>query len=319
MSQGVVAEVLVMVQRVHASIRPVGRSRGGGAYLDAGNRTALTSQRFLNVLLAALLAGFIGVPILVRAQNWPQFRGVAGGVVADDPALPERWSKTENVVWKADIPGRGWSSPVVWGNHVFVVTAVDVARPVDTFRPVTDYIGRSLGGTMTGNDVNRDQTEHRWVVYDIDASTGAVRWERILRAGTPPQPVHQKNSLASETPATDGERLYVYLSYAGLYALNFDGTIGWSKPMDAKPMRSGWGGAASPALHDGRLYIVNDNEAASFLAAYDARTGTEVWRVPRTEASAWSTPFVWKNDLRTEIVTTASSKVRSYDTNGKLL
>ena len=254
-----------------------------------------------------------------RAQNWPRFRGATNGVAADDPALPDRWSTTENVVWKADIPGRGWSSPVVWGDHVFVVTAVDTAKPVDTFRPVPEYIARSLGGTMTGDDVNREQAEHRWVVYDIDAKTGAVRWQRDLRTGLPGQSVHQKNSLASETPVTDGERLYVYLSYAGLYALNFDGTIAWSRPMEVKPMRSGWGAAASPALHDGRLYVVNDNEGGSFIAAFDARTGNELWRVAREEGSSWSTPFVWQNSVRTEIVTTASKKVRSYDTNGRLL
>jgi outer membrane protein assembly factor BamB len=253
------------------------------------------------------------------AQNWPRFRGAASGLVADDPALPDRWSVTENVAWRRDIPGRGWSSPVVWGDHVFIVTAVDVAKPVDTFRPVAQYIAGSLGGTMTGNDVDRDPSEHRWVVYDISARTGMIRWERVLRTSRPGQPVHQKNSLASETPVTDGERLYVYLSYAGLYALDFDGTVVWAKPMDVQPMRMGWGAAASPALDNGRLYVVNDNEAQSFLAAYDARTGSELWRAPREERSAWSTPFVWQNNVRTEIVTTSSKRIRAYDTNGKPL
>ena len=259
------------------------------------------------------------VPVAAHAQNWPRFRGANNGVVPDDPALPERWSTTENVLWKTDIPGRGWSSPVVWGDHVFVVSAVDAAKPVDTFRPVPEYIARSLGGTMTGNDVNDKLAEHRWVVFDLDARTGAVRWERVLHTGVPAQSVHQKNSLATETPVTDGERLYVYLSYAGLYAVNFDGTVAWSKPMEVKPVRQGWGGAGSPALHDGRLYIVNDNDSGSFLAAYEARTGNELWRVARDEASSWSTPFIWQNSLRTEIVTTASKKVRSYGTDGKLL
>jgi outer membrane protein assembly factor BamB len=254
-----------------------------------------------------------------HAQNWPRFRGAGNGVADDNPALPDRWSTTENVAWRIEIPGRGWSSPVVWRDHVFVVTAVDVSKPVDTFRPVREYIAGSLGGPMTGNDVNREQSEHRWVVYDISAQTGAIRWERVLRTAPPGQPVHQKNSLASETPVTDGDRLYVYLSYAGLYALDFDGKIAWSKPMDVQPMRMGWGAAASPALHDGRLYVISDNEGSSFLAAYDARTGNELWRVAREERSSWSTPFVWENSLRTEIVTTASKRVRSYDTNGRLL
>ncbi|MEP7309476.1 MAG: PQQ-binding-like beta-propeller repeat protein [Acidobacteriota bacterium] len=270
-------------------------------------------------VFSVVLVLVVAVGASPRAQNWPRFRGATSGLVADDPVLPDRWSLTENVAWRLDIPGRGWSSPVVWGDHVFVVTAVDVAKPVDTFRPVQQYIAGSLGGTMTGNDVDRTPSEHRWMVYDISARTGTIRWERVLRTSRPGQPVHQKNSLASETPVTDGERLYVYLSYAGLYALDFDGTVVWSKPMDVLPMRMGWGAAASPALHDGRLYIVSDNEAQSSLAAYDAATGNELWRTPREERSAWSTPFVWQNDLRTEIITTSSTRIRSYDTNGKAL
>lgn len=269
------------------------------------------------LLLAFLLVA--SAPVSLSAQNWPGFRGMGNGTAADDPALPDRWSTTENVAWKADIPGRGWSSPVVWGDHVFVVSAVDIETPVETFRPATEYIAGSLGGTMSAKDVEPSRSAHRWVVYDVDARTGKIRWERVLRTGVPAQPRHQKNSLASETPVTDGERLYVYLSYAGLYALDFTGTVVWSTPMDALPMRQEWGAAASPVLHDGRLYIVNDNEARSSLAAFDAKTGQEVWRTPRDESSSWSTPFVWRNSLRTEIVTTASSRVRSYDTGGKLL
>ena len=136
----------------------------------------------------------------------------------------------------------------------------------------------------------------------------------------PLQPVHQKNSYASETPVTDGERVYVYLGYVGLFAFDMTGKPVWSKPMPALKMRMGWGSAASPVLHNGRLYIVNDNEERSFVAAFDAKTGDELWRTEREgEASNWSTPFVWQNELRTEIVTTGSKKVRSYDTNGKLL
>lgn len=270
-------------------------------------------------LLGLLTLAVAVAPGGARAENWPGFRGAAHGIAADHPALPDKWSTSENVVWKADIPGRGWASPVVWGDHVFVVTAVDVTKPVDTFRKPTEYVSRSLGGPMTGEDVNRTPAEHRWVALDFDARTGKVRWERTLKTATPTQAVHNKNSMASETPVTDGERLYVYLSYAGLFALDFNGTVVWSKPMEPQPVRMGWGGAASPVLHDGRLYVVNDNDAQSYLAAYDARTGNELWRVPRDEKSNWSTPFVWQNAQRTEIVTTGSKRVRSYDTSGKLL
>ncbi len=267
----------------------------------------------------ALLTTLAFCSTMLHAQHWPQFRGTTAGVAPDDPALPEVWSDTENVVWKIDIPGRAWSSPVVWGDHVFVTTALDAKEPAQPLRPVPTYTARSLGGTMSGADIARTTNEHRWILYDVDVQTGKIRWERTIASAVPLQPVHQKNTFASETPVTDGERVYVYLGYNGLFAFDMNGAPVWSKPMDAVKVRMGWGPASSPALHNGRVYIVNDNDEASFVAAFDARTGAELWRVPRDEGSNWTTPYVWQHERGTEIVTTGTRKVRSYDTNGKLL
>jgi outer membrane protein assembly factor BamB len=254
------------------------------------------------------------------AQHWPQFRGSQGGVATDDPRLPDTWSTTENVAWTIDIPGRSWSSPVVWGDHVFVVSAIDTKQPVPTLNPVASYLARSLGGPMSGAALTNPTDEHRWVLYAIDVRTGKIRWERQMHAAVPQQSVHQKNSFASETPVTDGERVYVYLGYAGLFAFDMTGAPAWSKRMDAPRMRTGWGTAASPVLHAGRLYIVSDNEDRSFIAAFDARTGAEAWRTGREgEGSNWSSPFVWENEQRTEIIATGSKGVRAYDTSGTLL
>jgi outer membrane protein assembly factor BamB len=256
------------------------------------------------------------------AQNWPQFRGQHAGVAIDDPSLPDMWSETQNVAWKIEIPGRGWSSPVVWGEHVFVTTALNVRQPKPPLLRPDAYRGASMGGTMSRRDLVRDTDVFSWMPYDVDATSGRVRWERVIHESVPTRPVHMKNSYASETPVTDGQRVYVYLGYVGLFAYETDGTLAWAKPMDAKNTGNDgyfYGGGASPALHDGRIYIVNDNEEASFAAAFDTRTGTELWRVARDERSNWSTPYVWQNDLRTEIVTVGSRRVRSYDVNGTLL
>lgn len=257
----------------------------------------------------------------IRADDWPQFRGMRAGVAPDHPQLPDRWSETENVAWKLDIPGRGWSSPVVWRDHVFVTSAVNVSAPAKPMLAPEAYRGRGTGGTMSREDVDRDRPEQRWVLYDIELATGRIRWQRVLRTAVPGQNVHLKNSYASETPVTDGERVYVYLGYAGLFAFDINGTPLWSHVMDAlETGDGGWGSASSPALHDGRLFIVGDNETRSFAAAYDAKSGKELWRVAREEPSNWSSPYVWQHAQRTELVTTGRRKVRSYDvTNGNVL
>ena len=261
--------------------------------------------------VSAWLIGNVGAQQSLLAE-WPQFRGLTAGAVADDPSLPDQWSTTENVVWTVDLPGLGWSSPVVAGEHVFVTAAVSSG---DERAPVPGLYdpGESFGKT-------RSDATHQWMVYDIDFETGAIRWARELEALVPTELKHVKNSFASETPVTDGRRVYVYFGSIGLVAaLNMSGETVWRTDVGSFNGGQEFGTAASPVLHDGRLYIVNDNTTSSFLAAFDADTGDEIWRVERDETENWSTPFVWVNRARTEIVTTGRQKIRSYDVNGELL
>jgi len=253
------------------------------------------------------LVTIVAVPTVLTAQNWPQFRGTMAGVGIDHPDLPDRWSTTENVAWVTGIPGIGWSSPIVWGDHVFLTTVINSGQQ-DPPKP-----GFYLG------DWPASTAPHRWMVYDIDYDSGKVRWAKEVGGAPPAKAKHLKNSYASETPVTDGERVYVYFANLGLFALDFAGNAIWSKSIGPFKTRNNWGSGASPVLHQGRIYIVNDNDEQSFLAAYDARTGMEIWRVERKEGTNWSTPYVWQNDLRTEIITSGSDRVRSYDLSGKLL
>ena len=245
-------------------------------------------------------------------RQWPKFRGQNAGAIADDPTLPDTWSETNNVAWRTNIPGLGWSSPVVWDDQIFLTSAISAGQE----RPPVP--GLYDPGTDFGSQ--RSTAEHRWMVYAVDFETGVMRWERELHRAVPPITRHLKNSFASETPVIDGERLYVYFGSIGLVtALTLDGDPVWSQDLGAFNGRQRFGPAASPVLHKGRLYIVNDNTTRSFLVALDARTGQEVWRVDRDEVENWSTPLVWENDLRTEIVITGRRKIRSYDLGGRLL
>ncbi len=272
--------------------------------------------------VSMILAVAIAVPAIVSGQparlakdsqaQWAKFRGPDNGAVADDPRLPDTWSETTNVVWKVDIPGLGWSSPVVWDDHVFLTTAVSAGEERQPVRGLYDP-GAASGAT-------RSVANHRWLVYDLDFTTGAVRWVREMAVAVPQIERHLKNSFASETPVTDGERVYVYFGTIGLVAaLDLTGEVQWQRELGVFNGRQRFGTAASPALHDGRLYVVNDNTTQSFLVALDAGTGDEVWRVERDEVENWATPFVWENDVRTEIVTAGLRRVRSYDLDGRLL
>ena len=256
----------------------------------------------------AMSAALLMWTAAAASEDWPQFRGLSAGVAADDPALPEAWDKTQNVVWATDVPGLGWSSPVVWGDQIFVTTVVSSG-------PATPPQKGLFAGTMLYNA----KVPHRWMVYAIDFGTGRVRWQQEVRNVVPPTPKHIKNSFASETPVTDGERVYVFFADIGLFAFDMKGNVAWVKEMAPMEREFGYGSGASPIVHKNRVYIVNDNEKKSFIAAHDARTGAELWRVDRDEESNWSTPFVWENERRTEIVTSGTGRVRSYDLDGKLL
>ena len=260
-------------------------------------------RRFL-VFLASVL---IVTPALSAQENWPRFRGAAATGVSEQP-LPTCWDSKTNIAWAVDVPGRGWSSPIVWGEQVFVTAVINDNTP----QPRKGlYIQDVVGKTPPG--------EHIWKLYCFDFATGKLRWERVVHQGTPGGPIHLKNTYASETPATDGQHVYVYFGNVGLFCYDLAGNVRWSKKIEPKKMRLGWGTGSSPVLHGDRLYLVNDNEEQSYLAAIDKRTGQEIWRTERQEKSNWGTPYVWETKGRTEIVTAGTGKVRSYDLDGKLL
>ncbi len=243
------------------------------------------------------------------ADNWPQFRGPGSLGVSENPGLPDRWSATENVAWKTPIPGRGWSSPIVWGNRVFVTT---VAGEAEMEAPKK---GLYFGGERP--EVPKDT--HHWLVLCLDLNSGREVWRQEARAGTPLNQLHVKNTYASETPVTDGERVYAYFGNVGLFCYDLEGKRLWSTNWPPAKMRYGWGSAASPALFRDRVFVVNDNEESSFVTALDAPTGRPLWRIEREEKSNWSTPYVWQNEKRTELITAGTKRVRSYDLDGHLL
>lgn len=276
--------------------------------------------------------------VLAGPNDWPQFRGVSGAGVAGGTALPTKWSATENVAWTAEIPGTGWSSPIVWGKRVYVTTAVNASA----FKaPSKGIYGNDYAAELKAQGLSDEEIGKRVIARDIelaseavdvsyrvialDSTTGKVVWSQESHKGKPFGGRHRKNTYASETPATDGERIYAsFGANVGLFCYTMDGKLLWKKTWTPQPIYLDFGTASSPVVHDGRVYALHDNEAESFFVALDAKTGEEVWKVDRTSMparmkSGWATPFVWKNSLRTEIVTIGKGHVVSYSTDGKEL
>ena len=265
-------------------------------------------RRVIFTCVLVVLAWFSLSNTSIANENWPQFRGHGALGVVDDPSLPMTWSTTDNVQWIADVPGLGWSSPIVWDDLV-IVTGVASEGAVEEPR----------AGFYFGGERPAPTDEHRWMVFAFSIGTGDLVWQQEVHRGIPEASRHLKNTYASETPVTDGQYIYAYFGNVGLFCLDMIGRVLWSQTFDLVDTRAGWGTAASPVLHGDRLYLINDNDDQSFLVALSKETGAELWRVNRDEGSNWSTPYIWENELRTELVTTGTDKVRSYDLQGNLL
>ncbi len=243
-------------------------------------------------------------------QSWPQFRGPGSSGVSEAAGLPNRWSATENVVWRTAVPGRGWSCPIVWGDRIFITTAVSEGQEEEAKKGIYPVIG----------DRNEPTKNRRhWLVLCFGLAKGNLIWQREVHSGFPDWARHIKNSYASETPCTDGRRVYAYFGNVGMFAFTLDGKPVWQRRWPRAKTRADWGSAASPIVHGGRVYVVNDNEQHSFIEALDSATGETVWKTDRPERSNWSTPLIWENEQRAEIVTPGTGKVRSYDLSGNLL
>ncbi len=250
--------------------------------------------RLIFVLPTFLLGAAAGL-----AGDWTQFRGSNGDGVAEESRLSSEWSKTKNIAWKVQVPGYGWSCPIITGDKVFLTTAITEKQK----RP-----GGGGGGGEPAPDV-----VFRYEIHCLDRDTSKTLWHQLAAERKPPIGTHLSNTYATETPVTDGERVYAYFGMIGLYCYDLTGKQLWTKDLGAYPMQGNWGTSSSPVLDGDRLFIQCDNQQKSFLVAFDTKTGKELWRVSRSEGSTWGTPVVWRNTLRTEVVLMGNRHIRSYN------
>ena len=265
--------------------------------------------------LVALFAFTVSRPLGAAASprpgvDWPQFRGISANGVAEGFSLPATWNTSDgtNVVWKTQIPGLGLSSPVVWGNDVFISTSIS---------------GQKDAGLKVGlyGDIApvQDDTEHEWRVYAVDKKSGKIKWQQTVHKGVPKIKRHTKASHANSTLATDGERLIAFFGSEGLYAFDLKGKLLWKKDLgvlDAgffQVPAAQWETGSSPVLHEGRVIVLADVQKDSFLAAFDAGTGKEIWRTPRNDVPTWGTPTIHTVKGQTQIIVNGFRHAGAYD------
>jgi outer membrane protein assembly factor BamB len=244
------------------------------------------------------------------AGSWPSFRGAQASGVADVQNLPDRWDGTtgENILWKAPLPGLAHSSPVVWGDRIYVTTAVS-SDPKATFR-------RGLYGD---GDASPDRSRHKWLVMALDTRTGKTIWERVACEGEPLEKRHIKSTYASATPATDGRIVVAWFGSQGVYAYDVNGTLRWAVNLGRLDLGAydiptyEWGTASSPIIWKDLVILQVDTQADSFLLALNAATGETVWKTDRDELPSWGTPTVAETPAGPVLVTNASKLIRGYD------
>jgi outer membrane protein assembly factor BamB len=267
---------------------------------------------YAGVLVVALLA-----TTTLSAQHWPSFRGTNASGVADGAATVTTWdAKTgQNILWKTPVAGVAVSSPIVWGDRVFVSTAVG-----------SDPNAGIRTGLYGDVEPAKDDSRHTWKVVALDKRSGKVLWERIAHEGMPKTRRHPKSSQATATPVTDGRRVIVSFGSEGLYAYDLDGTLLWKR--DLGVLNAGWfydpdyewGIGSSPIIWKDLVIVQCDIQKNSFIAAFDVATGEPRWRTPREEIPSWSTPAIFEHDGKTELITQATTFIRGYDpSNGKEL
>jgi len=246
----------------------------------------------------------------VDAGNWPQWRGPDGQGISTEKNLPTVWSATKNIRWKTPIAGRSHSSPIVWGNKIFLTTAIE-GPLVPGAKAVKHMIGEKE--FLHPDSIGADH-KHTFKVICLNATTGKILWEQTAFEGTPFDNRHRKSSFAASTPATDGKHVFAFFGTEGLYAYDMNGKFMWRADL-GKLGTVGMGTGTSPILHENLVLMQcdEDNGEASFIVALDKKTGKEVWKTPRKVQVSWSTPVLVRTTKRAELITSGTEAVVAYD------
>jgi len=243
-------------------------------------------------------------------DQWPQWRGPLGSGVAPRGDPPLNWGENKNIRWKIAIPGKGHSTPVVWGDRIFITTAI----------PFGEKLSSHAAHSHGAHDNEPADRQYEFVVLAINRRDGAILWRHTVCKQRPHESSHLSGSWASNSPVTDGEMVIASFGSRGVYSLDFDGGLLWAKEFGGMQIKHGHGEGSSPAIYGDTVIINWDHEGQSFLVALDKRTGAQRWKVDRAEATSWSSPLIVEHGGKPQVVVAATNRVRGYDLkSGKVI
>jgi outer membrane protein assembly factor BamB len=266
-------------------------------------------------LTAAIVAASMLTPLLAGPNGdydhqWPQWRGPRADGVALHGSPPVKWSEEGNIRWKVAIPGRGLSTPIIWGDRIFLITALRTEESVDP-----EAVRKAEADLPEWRQKEGVKPTHvvEFIALALDRATGKTVWRRTLRETAPYEGTHLDGSWASASPVTDGEMLIVQFGSYGTYGLDLDGKVLWETDLGDMRTRRGFGEGSSPVIDGDWIFINWDHEGPSFLTALDRRTGKTIWKVDRDEVTSWSTPLMVEHDGKHQLIVSATGKTRGYD------
>ena len=264
---------------------------------------AIALSTFLVFTSASL---FAQSPTKSQAQNWHQWRGPYSTGVSLTANPPTEWSENKNIKWKVEIDGAGSSTPIIWEDNVYLLTAINT-KVVDPDKP------RPEDQPMRVFGIKHPNTFYDFFVLCLDRETGKEKWRQKTIRKVPHEGHHGDNDFASASPVTDGKRLYCWFGSAGFYCFDLNGKALWKRDLGLAHMGASLGEGCSPTLHDDKIVIVRDHQRQSSIEVLDAESGQTIWKSEREEGNAWATPVVIKHSGRTQVITAASNRIRSYD------
>lgn len=272
-------------------------------------------DRFLPTApLLIALGGVAAAQEGAEDAHWPSWRGPDGTGSAPTASIPLTWSEEENVRWKLELPGRGSSTPVVWGDHLFLTTAVETDRIPEGGTPAAEAPAEEGGRRGRGRGRGTPPTNvHEFWVLAVDRGDGTITWKTKVTETVPHEGGHPTNTQASASAVTDGEHVLAFFGSRGLHCLDMEGELVWSKQFGRMQTRNQFGEGASPALHGDTVVIVWDHEGEDFIAALDKTTGEERWRVERDEPTTWDTPLIVQVGDTQQVIVTGTGASRGYD------